>query len=110
MDYHRSLPDRITLWVAGIAACVTGIYSVAASVLIDRVILVHEFKNGALTSWIALTVVAWLGWFAALVKGIPHLRWLLWVVMPLGVAAILALLWSTLGGTVDTQVVNFSKG
>ncbi|MCX4657556.1 MULTISPECIES: hypothetical protein [Streptomyces] len=110
MDHHRHLPERIALWIAGAAAVLTGFYTVILGILVDGNVLVHQFKAGALTPWIILTIVAWTVWLVILTKPMPRLRRLSWAVVALSAAFISALAWMTLSGSVDIQDVPSGTG
>ncbi|MFJ2154453.1 hypothetical protein ACIOHB_37660 [Streptomyces microflavus] len=110
MDHHRHLPERIALWIAGAAAILTGFYTVVLGILVDGNVIVHQFKAGALTPWIILTIVAWTFWLVILTKPMPRLRRFRWAAIALSAAFISALVWTTLSGKVDVQDVPSGTG
>jgi hypothetical protein len=110
MDEQRSARERITLWVTGAAAAITACYTFALLVLVDRIILIHQFKHGALTPWIILATAVWAVWIVILLRPRHSLRWAQWGIGVLCVSSLTALAWTTFNGQTEIEEVRPGPG
>lgn len=110
MDERRSARERIALWVAGAAAVITACYTFVLLMLVDRIVLIHQFKHGALTPWIILSTATWTVWLVLFLRPRRSLRWAQWGIGALYVSSLTVLAWTTFDSQTEVEEVRPGPG
>ncbi|MFJ3979326.1 hypothetical protein [Streptomyces sp. NPDC090021] len=110
MDERRSTRERMTLWVLGTLATLSACYTVVLTTLVDRIVLIHQFKAGALTPWIIFSVTVWTAWLLVLLNHRQAMRWTRWGIGVLSTTLLAVLAWTFFSGHTQVEEVETGPG